>query len=420
MATNRWRGDAPAIAQVTTLTVGGLPSAGQVYGVTINGKTISYTAGSSATNASITTGLCALLVLNTTPPEFQEAIWTNDGVSVITATAATAGVPFTLTASATGAGTLTAATTTPSVGPNHADSPANWSLGSLPGTGDDVLIDGGADLLYGLGNLTAAALDSFRVKASFVGAIGLPVRNTSGIGIGSSAGYVEYRPREYPIGSGVPVTIGEGPGAGPNLVNLASAGTLALTIVTTGPAMRVSPVVNVSGCTDGALVATGGSIGLAADDDSLTGTITTMTISGTAAMTIGPSGSVTTISQDAGAIYSAGTAGGLTITGGAFTLTGTLDSVTATPALSGQVEVLWQTGGTIGSATFTGQGPGQSAPILDCSVDPRAKTLTNSTFTGGAQLYDPNKTVTLTNPMSIDRASLAASDLGPVFTIQRT
>jgi hypothetical protein len=179
-------------------------------------------------------------------------------------------------------------------------------------------------------------------------------------------------------------------------------------------------VVNVSGCRDGALVATGGSIGLAADDDSLSGSIGTMTISGSATMTIGPGGSVSTISQDGGTVESAGAVDGLTINGGSFTLTGTLGSVDASPSLSGQVEVLWQTGGTIDSATFTGQGPGQTAPILDCSVDPRAKTLTNATFTGGAQLYDPTKTVTLTNPISMDRASLAASDLGPAFTLQRT
>ncbi|HEY1191395.1 MAG TPA: hypothetical protein VGE74_27420, partial [Gemmata sp.] len=76
--------------------------------------------------------------------------------------------------------------------------------------------------------------------------------------------------------------------------------------------------------------------------------------------------------------------------------------------------------GTVATATFRGQGPGQQSPVCQCGNNPRPKTFTNSTFTGGAALLDPDKSVAFTNPATFDRASLAASDLGSRFSLQRT
>ena len=424
MANNQWRGDAPAVAQVVTLLVDGTPATGQVYGVTINGKSIAYTAILGDTNASIAASLTSLLELSTTPAEFQEVIWSNDGSAVVTATAATAGVPFELTTSATGTGLLTPTTVTPSTGPNHADDPANWSLGTVPTAGDDVLIDGGSDLLYGLGNLTAAAFASLSITAGFTGAIGLPVRHGVGVGTALGNGYVEYRVRMFPVGSAVPIPIGAGTdtgtGSGPTLVNLACTTTLALTVLATGtPQSTAAPVVNVSGCAAGELSMISGSVGLAADLASLVATVGTILVAG-GTLSIGSGASVTTLTQNSGIINLAGTVSTLNMTGGTFNLSGSLGTVTATPAPSGRVRLLWRGGGTISSLTFQGQGAGQTAPVLDCSYDPRAKVLTSASFTGGAKLFDPSKTVTMTNPIAMDRASLATSDLGAVFFIQRT
>src|ERR1700736_2287329 len=116
MATPRWRGDAPAVKQVNTATVGGTAAGGQVYTVTINGKTVSYTAAGGDTNNTIAGALQALLAASTIP-EFQEVAWTV-ATNVITGTSAVAGRPFTNTSSATGTGTLVRATTTASSGPN--------------------------------------------------------------------------------------------------------------------------------------------------------------------------------------------------------------------------------------------------------------------------------------------------------------
>jgi hypothetical protein len=418
MSVNRWRGDAIPQAQTETFTVGS-STAGQTFGVTINGKTLSYTAVSGDTVATVTNGLQAVLSASSAPAEFQEVTWTSDGVSAVTATAATPGVPF-VTATA-GTGTLTKATVTASSGPSHADAAANWTLGALPTTGDDVLIDGGADLLYGLQNLTAAAYNSLRVQASFTGNIGLPVWHNSGGGFTSSgSGYYEYRTRQWSLHTAVPVTIGEGSGAGPKLVNLAVATALDLVVLKTGTPTSAggavaTPAVNVSGCSSGTLSIAAGSVGIAADDNSLAATVGTASMTG-GTLTVGVGATVTTLNQDAGTVNAYGAVATLTLNSGTYTqYDGSLTTVTAN---GGTVD--YRIGGTITSATFQNQGGSQNTATLECANDPRAKTITAGSFTGGAVLHDPFKTTTWTSAQTWDAPSLAASSLGPKFTLTRT
>lgn len=127
---NIWRGDAQSVAQVNTITVGGTAAATQVYSVTINLKTISYTAIGGDTNSTIAAALRALLAASTIP-EFAEVTWTVL-TTVITAASKTVGVPFTNTSSATGTGTLVTATTTANTGKYNWDDPDNWSEGRIP------------------------------------------------------------------------------------------------------------------------------------------------------------------------------------------------------------------------------------------------------------------------------------------------
>lgn len=416
MSTNRSIGGAPTIAQSDTITIGSSTSA-QTFSVTINSKTITYTAGVTETTATIAAALQALLAA-CQEPEFLEVGWTYPGTgAVITATANTPGMPFTETVG--GTGTITLANVTPSSGPNHVDKTANWSLGTLPGATDDVLIDGGPDLLWGFNNLSAAAYNSFRVKGTFDGGkIGLPRWNT---GNGGGTGYLEYRGREWPMNTAVPVTVGEGDGNGPQRLNITSGAVLNATILKTSQRDQTDnvPVVNISGCTSGTLVIAGTTdVGLAADDDTLSGTVTTATVGGDATLTVGKGGTATTVNQDGGEVLNRGTVGTLNAVDGTFTHQGVIS--TAVNADPGPFLFDWQAGGTIPTATFKGQGPGQNAPQLECANDPRAKTLTNGTFTGGAVFHDPNKSVTMSNPISTDRATVLASDFGARYTMTRT
>src|SRR3990167_5244186 len=133
MSTIVFRGDSQPIAQVRTQTVGGTPTTGQVYTVTINRKDVSYTVlATDTTNTLIATGLKTALVASTIK-EFAKITWTSSA-AVITATGPATGEPFELTTSTTGSGspTLVDAAVTAPLGLNHWDDPENWSLNRVP------------------------------------------------------------------------------------------------------------------------------------------------------------------------------------------------------------------------------------------------------------------------------------------------
>ena len=181
MATLRWRGDAPAVAQKTTATPGNV-EIGDQFLLTINGKSVSYTA-TAATVADVVGGLVTAIG-ESSIPEFAEIV-ASDTTSEVTLTAKTAGQPFTVASSAINGGatddqTLTISTTTVSSGPQHWDTSDNWSTGNLPGNTDDVYIENSdTSILYGLGQ-SAISLNSLNIAASFTGQIGLEAVNESG------------------------------------------------------------------------------------------------------------------------------------------------------------------------------------------------------------------------------------------------
>ncbi len=103
MTVKLWRGDAPAVAQVTTVTFANV-EVGDGFALTINGKAITVTA--TAATAANVAGLLVTAIQASAIPEWQEVIASlgTDGASVVL-TGATAGVPFTVTGSTTNGGT---------------------------------------------------------------------------------------------------------------------------------------------------------------------------------------------------------------------------------------------------------------------------------------------------------------------------
>lgn len=407
MAVNRWLGHAAPVAQVVTLTVGSATS-GHTFVTTIAGAPISYAAGSGETTSTVAAAIKALLAAST-DPRFTEVTWTVDA-AVITGTAKTAGKPFTVSES--GTGTYTLATATASSGPNHYGNGTNWSQGAEPQTGEDVLIDGGPDILWGLENQAASDFASLRILASFTGRVGLPYRDESG-------DYVQYRGRRLAVATAVPVTIGEGEGSGPTLVNIGITTAAAVAVLATGSrALPDVPAVNLSGCGSGTLDVATGDVGVCADDDTLTATVTTTRTNDGAALVVGKGATLTTLHHGGGAVLNRGTVTTLNQSSGTFTSYGTATTVTVDPASDAETLFDWRSSVTITTATFRGQ-PGAPAPQLECGNDPRARTITNGTFTGGAILHDPDKLTTWSNPLNFDRASMAASDVGSRFTLAR-
>jgi uncharacterized membrane protein YeaQ/YmgE (transglycosylase-associated protein family) len=107
MATNRWLGGADAIAAAYYLVPGNV-SIGNIFNVTINGKTVSYQTN-LGTVADVIAGLVAALTASGVAPEFGEVTWTAPTTNTyLSAIAATPGVPVTITvSSAIGSGTTT-------------------------------------------------------------------------------------------------------------------------------------------------------------------------------------------------------------------------------------------------------------------------------------------------------------------------
>lgn len=208
MATTYWKPTAQDVAQVETVTIGGGPQIGDVFNIEINNKTITFTA-TVATTANVVAGLVAAWNASEIT-EVAEITAADDDPDVVL-THDTAGVPFTVTVSKVGTGTIATATTTAATGRNHVDNADNWTEGSVPGAGDDVYADNtDVSMLWGLDGISGT-LASFNIGASFTGDIGLPKEN--------SAGFTEYRDDYLQINATV-VKIGLEDGSGSGRIKL--------------------------------------------------------------------------------------------------------------------------------------------------------------------------------------------------------
>jgi hypothetical protein len=405
MATLRWKGAAQAISQVSTLTVGGTAAAGQVYSVTINGKTVSYTAIGGDTNTTIAAALQALLAASTAPAEFAEVTWTA-AAAIITGTMTTAGVPFTNTSAATGTGALVTATATANSGPNNWDVAANWSTGAVPITGDTVWIeDSATPIKYGL-NQSAVTVAVLNLPASFTADVGLPETNTGG-----SASYLEYRPQYLQIGA-TTLNIGDGPGQGSSRLKI-DTGAVATTINVRQTAAGAEPnleafqwkgtnVANVVNVLRGsvAIAGYGGDVATVA-----TLTVGFVTSQGTdASVRCGAGCTLTNINQNGGTLET--NSGATTILKGAGALTLNSGNVTTLTDDNGTTVYKWT--GTIATANVG------SGATLDFSQDMRGRTVTTLNLYEGSTLNDGFGTVVFTNPIHLLRCRIGdvTIDLG--------
>jgi hypothetical protein len=172
-----WRGDAPAVAQKTRITPSGV-EIGDVYTLTINGKSISVTA-TAATAANVCT-LLATAIAASTIAEFREFTVTNSTSSLLL-TASVAGVPFVITGTTTNGSTpgVTIETTTSGsaagAGTNMTQSFAIPSVG----TGDFSISIGG-QIVSGIPrNASAATVQTAVEGLSTIGSGNVSVARTS-------------------------------------------------------------------------------------------------------------------------------------------------------------------------------------------------------------------------------------------------
>lgn len=198
MATINYRGDYFTTPQVDTLTPGGTIEASDIFTVTINGKSVSATAGGTSV-ASVCTALYNALSASTIP-EFAELIFTDNGTHVgVTTRSDRHGWPFTITCTTTETGggaaddqTFVQATTQTATSPYHVAA-YNFEGGVLPGNGDTVYVPPGRSMLFGLTALSAVTVTNLHANGTY---IGLPFWNVSGYGT-----YFEYRTTYLTLGA---------------------------------------------------------------------------------------------------------------------------------------------------------------------------------------------------------------------------
>ena len=291
------------------------------------------------------------------------------------------------------------------------------TAGSPPGSstavGDDVYLRGTAvSIFYGIDQHTLT-LSSLTIDSSYTGQLGLPRYNTTG-------GYLEYRPRFLQIG--IPtMTIGQGQGSGSGMTQIDCGAVQAVwNVYSTGQSSQQGvPALLLKGThASNVLNIQQGSVGLAFDLGDVS-TVATVSIGyqqsaqTDVTLTLGSGCTLTTINQNGGNVTLSSNFTTLTAFNGTTTILGT--ATAGTLDIQGGT-VYYQSSGTI-TAADVGEGG-----TLDCSRDPRARTITNMTLGAGSTFLDPNKTCTFTNPFYVEYATLAeiTINLGQDFHLQRS
>lgn len=400
MATRVWLGAAQVTAQVDSVTPANV-NIGNTFTVTVNNKEVTFTA-TAATVANVTAGLsAAITAAAATDPEFAELTATDNTTNILV-TGPSDGTPFTLTASATG-GTATntrAAVTTPS-SPNDWGLADNWSGGAVPITGDDVIVPANRpDVLYGLAQsgVTLASLD-------VAGNIGLPDRN--------ARGYSEYRATYLAVSA----TALRVRGGNRVRINTGSNATGVVVYDTGTPLDQDGRAFLWKGAhATNTVDVVAGSVGLA-DLAGETATVATLRVGADSDgrapdVRGGPGLTLTTLSQAGGVVVLQAGLTTVTKTAGALTIIGPAGTNVTTVNNDGG-DFIYQAVGTIGTLRVSDGG------LADFSRDPRARNVTDTTVYAGAELRDPFRTVTWTNPIVLHRCGLedVTIDLGTHITL---
>jgi hypothetical protein len=378
MANCDWVGNAAAIKDVWTITVANTWATSDTATVTIDGIDLVITIGSLVTTAQVATTIKEAFngptLTDTTAtvspsgggvsiPQFAELTATVSG-SVVTITANTAGVPHTISAteSTAGSGTATGAHAITATGPNYWDNADNWAAGSVPVSTDAVRIDRPVSILYGL-DQNAVTLASLTIGERFTGSsayIGLPFRNANG--------YEEYRETYLKI-SATALTIRGA--SGRCKINVGTAQTAA-DIFTSGTANETgrAAIQFLGTHASNVLNVFGGTVGVA-DNDGEAATVATLRVTG-GTVSCGTGATLTTVVK---------TGGTLTVRSSTTTLTnnaGTLNIYGGTQTLvHHMVGTLTVDGTTTITTLRQGGGTVTSGPnVTLTTVDKFAGTLT--------------------------------------------
>lgn len=382
MATPNWLARALARSQVVTLTPGGTIEVGDLFNVTINGKTLSY-AATGTTVASVCTGLAAALTASEIA-EFAAITWA-DATTTVTGTGV-AGVPFTVTVATTesngavaDAQTFVLATTITATGPNHWSDVNNWDTGAIPVNGDTVNVNLElGSILYGL-DQSAVTVAALYISGNTQNTVGLPKVN--------AGGWTEYLEDYLKIGA----TICRSDTTSNRVkLNFGSVEANFEGRRTGGSPDGTTPPLLIRGTSaNNVFDFVTGTAGVAYYDNE-TAAGATLTIGQAAQVTTG-AGANFANTESSGTVLSNGTGTNWKTAAG-------LAEIRGTPSFS----LLDCNGGTT-YGNFSGLvndvvvGPG----ILDCSNDNSSRTFEDTMLMEGGQIIDPNQTINYTNGITL-------------------
>lgn len=408
MSTILWRGDAPAVAQVSTITVTGTWATSDTATLTVNGKSVTFTVGATQTIAAVVAGLVAAWNASTIP-ELAEVTAANASPN-ITLTSDTAGVPFTVTTSEVTAGNgelSDPAATVANSGPADAAILANYSGAALPINDDTLVFENSANsALYNLEALTALTTLSVTVRQSFTGQIGLPKVHSTSLG-----SYIEYRPRYFKAGiTALKIGEGEGAGSGRLMFNCGAAASAVSVFNSGAPAERGVPAILIIGTASTASVSVNkGVVGIAcfAGETATAPTVNvgyTNSQAGDSTVYCGSGATLTNLLQSGGQVFLASNLASLAQDAGELTVDGTATVAAATIAGT----VYDRSSGTWTTLELLATG------VYDHRRSLTAKTITNAvTMADGAKFYDPFQVVTFSGGF-ICNPEKVVLDLGDV------
>lgn len=355
MADKYFRGGATAVAGVQTITVtavSGTPSDTTYTVGLVNSASVGVYSVAVVGDTDVnTTATNIATAWNAETHPYMAAVTAAANTDTITFTADTAGVPFSVGASAAGGtGTISATTTvTASAGPNDFSTAANWDASTLPQANDVVHIKGIAtNICWGLDALDGTALDGFIVHDTYTGKIGLDWATfaTSADGATSSSTAVtEYRDTYLQIdvtqtdgAIEIGKVVGPSLSTGSSRVMIDATATTADIIVHSTaatsadsgrPAVRLKAA---SASTDVYVLSATGGVGVAADAPDETATIGVLNVSGAnSRVLVGPGTQLATVKQSEGSTRISGLASAgdtittVTVGGGTFRTEGQMD-----------------------------------------------------------------------------------------------
>jgi hypothetical protein len=391
MALKTWMPRARAVAEVHTITPANV-EVGDVFTITINGKTVSFTA-TATTVANVTAGLAAAWAL-ATEAEFTE-ITASDQTTHLRLTHNTPGVPFMLTATATDGGgtddqTLTDLITVEASGPERIDDDANWAEGAAPADGDDAEINLTlGSVRFGLSNLSGVTVASLRIYTTE------QTQNVFGKPTINPAGYVEYRALEASVGATKCVIDAESPLI---RINFGAAQTDCEVRRSGFGGSPTNPPVQLRGThVDNEWDFVGGESGLCLSSNQATNGAK-LYVGPDATLLVGPGVDIDVITSEGTLTYQ-GSGDELIATGGTTVVVGE-SGWAELNAEGGTID--YRSSGTVGHASMGGREPGTIA----CTKDLTPRTFTDVTMKRGGRLEDPNHTVTITNGVVVDRDSV--------------